>query len=63
VRHADDTPDASYEQAAATAIELIACCRRVGVPFGLNAESVSIRKVEIQASVRLAARLRAERRR
>ena len=63
LRHADDTLDASYEQAVATAIELIAFCRRVGVPFGLNVESVSIRKVEIEASVRLAARLRAELRR
>ena len=58
LRHADDTLDASYEQAVATAIELITFCRRVGVPFGLNIESVSIRKVEIEASVRLAARLR-----
>jgi hypothetical protein len=47
----------------ATAIELIAFCRRVGVPFGLNVESVSIRKVEIEATVRLAARLRGELRR
>lgn len=60
LRHADDTLDASYEQAAATAIELIAFCRRVGVPFGLNVESVSIRSVEIEASVRLAGRLTAE---
>jgi hypothetical protein len=63
LRHADDTLDASYDQAVATAIELIAFCRRVGVPFGLNVESVSIRKVEIEASVRLAGRLRAELRR
>jgi 5,10-methylenetetrahydrofolate reductase len=60
LRHADDTLDASYHQAVDTAVELIAFCRRVGVPFGLNVESVSIRKVEIEASVRLAARLRAE---
>ncbi len=60
LRHADDTLDASYDQAVATAVELIAFCRRVGVPFGLNVESVSIRKVEIDAAVRLAARLRAE---
>ena len=63
LRHADDTLDASYEQAAATATDLIAFCRRLGVPFGLNVESVSIRKVEIDASVRLAARLGAELRR
>jgi hypothetical protein len=63
LRHADDTLDASYEQAVATAVDLIAFCRRLGVPFGLNVESVSIRKVEIEASVRLAARLGAELRR
>jgi Methylenetetrahydrofolate reductase len=63
LRHADDTLDASYEQAVATAVDLIAFCRRLRVPFGLNVESVSIRKVEIEASVRLAARLGAELRR
>jgi hypothetical protein len=34
----------------------------LGVPFGLNVESVSIRKVEIEASVRLAARIRSGKR-
>jgi hypothetical protein len=63
LRHADDTLGASYDQAVATAVELLTFCRRVGVPFGLNVESVSIRKVEIEASARLAARLRAELRR
>ena len=63
LRHADDTLDASYEQAVATALDLIAFCRRLGVPFGLNVESVSIRKAEIEASVRLATRLGAELRR
>jgi hypothetical protein len=63
LRHADDTLDASFEQALATALELIAYCRRLGVPFGLNVESVSIRRTEIEASVNLAARLQAELRR
>jgi len=35
----------------------------VGVPFGLSVESVSIRQVEIDASIRLATRLQAELRR
>jgi hypothetical protein len=60
LRHADDTLDASYDQVVTTAIDLIAFCRRIGIPFGLNVESVSIRKVEIEASVRLAERLRSE---
>jgi hypothetical protein len=63
LRHADDTLDASYEQAVATAVDLIAFCRRLGMPFGLNVESVSIRKVEIESSVRLATRLGEELRR
>ncbi len=57
LRHADDTLDASLEHAEATALELMSFCRRLGVPFGLNVESVSIRRVEIEASVRLAGRL------
>ena len=63
LRHADDTLDASFEQALATALSLIAFCRRLGVPFGLNVESVSIRRTEIESSVNLAARLQAELRR
>jgi hypothetical protein len=63
LRHADDTLGASYDQAVATAVDLVTFCRRVRVPFGLNVESVSARKVEIEASVRLATRLRAELRR
>ena len=63
LRHAEDTLEASYDQAVATAVELIAFCRRVGVPFGVSVESVSIREVEIDASVRLATRLQAELRR
>jgi hypothetical protein len=58
LRHADDTLDASLAQAEATALELISFCRHLDVPFGINVESVSIRKVEIEASVRLAERLR-----
>jgi hypothetical protein len=63
LRHADDTLEASFEQALAMARELIAYCRRLGVPFGLNVESVSIRRAEIESSVNLAARLQAELRR
>lgn len=58
VLHAADPLDASLEYAAATGIELMSLCRRLGVPFGINVDSVSIRKVEIEASVRLAERLR-----
>lgn len=52
--HADDTLAESYEHCLANARDLIAFCRRLGVPFGFLVESVSIRKVEIEASVALA---------
>lgn len=57
LRHAHDTLDASVEHAEATALELMSFCRRLGVPFGISVESVSIRKLEIEASVRLAGRI------
>jgi 5,10-methylenetetrahydrofolate reductase len=59
LQHAEDTLQASFEHAHATALELMTFCRRLGVPFGLNIESVSIRRSEIDASVELAAQLRA----
>lgn len=59
LRHAVDPLAVSSEQAAVTAVELIEYCRRLDVPFGLNVESVSIRREEIEASVALAARLAA----
>jgi 5,10-methylenetetrahydrofolate reductase len=60
LKHAADTLDASYQHALTTATELIAYYHRVGVPFGINVESVSIRRVEIEASVRLAHHLRTQ---
>jgi hypothetical protein len=59
LRHATNPLQASLEQAVATGIELIDFCRRLGVPVGLNIESVSIRREEIEASVELAAQLTA----
>ena len=63
LRHSAGTLEVSFEEALATALELIAFCRRLGVPFGLNVESVSMRRTEIESSVNLAARLQAELRR
>ena len=60
LQHAADPLEASYQQALTTATELIAYCRTLGVPFGINVESVSIRRVEIEASARLAEALRAQ---
>jgi hypothetical protein len=58
LKHAADPLEASYHQALVAATELISFCRTLGMPFGINVESVSIRRVEIDASVRLAAELR-----
>jgi hypothetical protein len=58
LRNAADPLAESYDQCVANARDLIAFCRRLGMPFGFNVESVSIRKVEIDASVALAAQLR-----
>ena len=63
LRHSTNTLAASLEHAVASAVELIDYCRRLGVPFGLNVESVSIRREEIEASVELASRLSAQLRR
>ena len=57
LRHATNPLATSLEQTQATALELIDFCRRLGVPFGLNVESVSIRREEFEASVDRAARL------
>lgn len=56
--HSADPLEASYQQALDIASELITYCRAIEMPFGINVESVSIRRVEIEAAVRLAAELR-----
>ena len=58
LRRAPDPLAESYDQCVSNARDLIAFCRRLGMPFGFNVESVSIRKVEIDASIALAVQLR-----
>lgn len=53
-----DPLSASFDHCLATAQDLATFCRRLGSPYGFNVESVSIRRAEIEASVRLAERLR-----
>ncbi|MDN5932172.1 MAG: methylenetetrahydrofolate reductase [Pseudonocardia sp.] len=60
LQHSDDVLTTSYDQSLSSALDLIAYCRRLGVPFGLNVESVSSRRAEIEQAVQLAARLRPE---
>ena len=48
----------SYDQCVTNARVLIDFCRRLGLPFGINVESLTNRKVEIEASVDLASEVR-----
>ena len=57
LKHSDDVLTTSYDQYLNCALDLIAYCRRLGIPFGLNIESVSNRRAEIEQAVQLAARL------
>ena len=59
LRYAADPLAVSLDADVLTAQELIAFCRRLGMPFGFNVESVSNRRVEIEASVELAHRISA----
>lgn len=59
LERSDDPLSASFDHCWATAQDLLsAFWRRLGVPYGFNVESVSIRRAEIDASVRPAQRLR-----
>ncbi len=57
LRHSRDVLATSHDQSLTSALDLVAYCRRLGIPFGLNIESVSNRRAEIEQAVRLAARL------
>ncbi|ANY09115.1 methylenetetrahydrofolate reductase [Pseudonocardia sp. HH130630-07] len=59
ITRSPDPLAASYEQCLVNARVLIAFCRRLGLPFGINVESLTNRKVEIDASVDLAGEIRA----
>jgi isopropylmalate/homocitrate/citramalate synthase len=60
LKHTADPLQASYQQALTTATELMTYCRTLGMPFGISVESVSIRRVEIEAAVQLAQALRTQ---
>ncbi|MGC1165229.1 MAG: hypothetical protein WA862_03900, partial [Solirubrobacterales bacterium] len=62
-RYADDTPRRLLRAGGGDGRRADRVLPQAGPPFGLNAESVSIRKVETEASVRLPTRLGAELRR
>jgi hypothetical protein len=58
LQRSDDTLGASVEHSRAVGLDMVAYCRRLGVPVGLNVESVSSRRVEIEAAIQLATELR-----
>ena len=55
--HSPDPLADSYRESLAIARDLKAFCERLGMPYGFHVESVSIRKAEIEAAVRLAAEI------
>jgi len=58
LRYTDDPLHVSYAHCLHAAEDLAAFCRRLGIPYGFNVESVAIRKAEIEAAVELAGNLR-----
>lgn len=54
ITRSHDPLSESVDQCLANARALIGFCRRLGLPFGINVESLTNRKVEIEASVHLA---------
>lgn len=59
IDRSDDPLSVSFEQCLVNARALIAFCRRLGLPFGINVESLTNRRLEIDASVELARQVRA----
>ena len=60
ITRSGDPLTASYDQCVVNARILIAFCRGLGLPFGINVESLTNRKVEIDASIDLAREIRSE---
>ena len=58
ITRSGDPLTASYEQCVVNARALIAFCRRLGLPFGVNVESLTNRKIEIDASIDLVREIR-----
>ncbi|MEV0898402.1 5,10-methylenetetrahydrofolate reductase [Actinoplanes sp. NPDC049802] len=55
IRHSPDPLAESYRQCMLIARDLMDFCEHLGLPYGFNVESVSIRKAEIEATTELAA--------
>ncbi|GIF07460.1 methylenetetrahydrofolate reductase [Actinoplanes siamensis] len=59
LRHSPDPLAESYKHCLDIARDLRDFCEHLGVPYGFNVESVSIRKAEIEATTKLAAEVAA----
>jgi hypothetical protein len=60
IARSEDPLTSSYEQCVVNARILISFCRRLGLPFGINVESLTNRKAEIDASIDLAREIRSQ---
>ena len=58
IRHRDDPLAATYDHCLAAVRALVTFCRSLELPFGINVESLTNRKAEIEASVALAVAVR-----
>lgn len=58
LQRSNDTLGVSLEHSRAVGLDVLRYCRRLGVPVGLNVESVSSRRVEIEVVIQLATGLR-----
>jgi 5,10-methylenetetrahydrofolate reductase len=59
LQRSNDTLRASLQHSRAVGLDLLAYCQSLGIPAGFNIESVSSRRIEIDAAVKLATGLRA----
>jgi hypothetical protein len=59
LRHSADPLTESFKHCLDIARDLREFCEHLGIPYGFNVESVSIRKAEIEATTRLAAEVAA----
>jgi hypothetical protein len=58
ITRSGDPLTASYEQCVVNARALIPFCRRLSLPFGVNVESLTNRKIEIDATIDLVREIR-----
>ena len=58
LHRSEDTLAASMTHARVVGLDVITYCQRLGIPVAVNVESVSTRRVEIEAAIQLATTVR-----